>query len=120
MPDYDDIMRVPESFKRKGRRYAWVLDHRNMMSRMQGREYETVKATDVDGAKFKDDPRAKSVDGLIRVGDCILMSCPEKSFLEREEANARRAGRRGVKGVFEEFHEQAGRAGVPSFEDNKK
>lgn len=119
MTDYDDIMRVPQEWKKKGRRYAWVLDHKNMMSRMKGRNYETVKLSDTDGIHFKGDHRA-GVDGLVRVGDCILMSCPEEDVQKREKSNAKRSGKAAVRGVFEEFHEAAAGQGVRSFEDNRK
>lgn len=116
----DEAMYVPEEWKDKRFHYSWVLDDKKAQTVARFKGYEPVRTADESGSKFRSnrDPRA-SVDGLIRVGDCLLMRCAVDSYKKRKQDERRRAGQR-MQAVKEEFHGNVASLGVPSFEDINK
>jgi hypothetical protein len=118
MSDFDDAMRVPDSCKNKNYRYCWVTDEPKMQTIAKMRGYEAILASGPDGAGFKGDPRV-AADGRIRVGDAVLMRCPEPLVREREERRKRK-NRGIINEIKEEYHAQVTGLGIRSFEETTK
>jgi len=122
MADFDEIMKVPEAFKRDGRVYAWVLDHptyKNTMIQAQADGAVTVKTTDEDGQKFLDANDIRiGVDGLIHAGDTVLMSYDAEEYakMEREKSIAANPHRQ-IAAIKQEFNETARASGIKPLDD---
>ena len=124
MSDLDEVLRLKEEDKQDGRHYAWVLDERkhgqssSMQQIMaQAKGYETVKVSDEDGKKFALGTLRQGADGLVRVGDLVLMSCPREEYEKRKaEQDLKSNPYRALQNKKEEFNEAAAEAGIKPLE----
>lgn len=96
--------------------YSWVTDDKRIMSIAKMRGYVVVKASDPEGkALGVDDPRIRT-DGVVGIGDAVLMRCPIDKVSQRNAERAKR-NRMEVAAVKEEFHSAGAQLGVKTFED---
>jgi hypothetical protein len=121
MSDMDDIMKIKEEAKQKGFHYSWVADHgdkdKTQMIKAQARGYVPVKVSDIEGEHFKGDVRV-GVDGLMRVGDAILMKCPDERVESREKERQEQSNAsRQAKLIKEEFNATCRASGVQPLEE---
>jgi hypothetical protein len=116
MTDFDSAMSIPPEWLRKDRQYSWVLDDKRFIPLALGKEYEFVRATDPEGQHFKKgDPRVAQ-DGLIRVGDAVLMRAP-LDVVSKRQAARRRRNREAIENVKKEYHDAVQSQGVATFEE---
>lgn len=120
MTDTNRAMFIDPKYKQPGYYYTWGLDHPNWMTGAQIDGYEMVKIGDPEGKLMvaAGDPRIRTVDGTIRVGDAPLMRI-KKEVKDARDADlaARRKG--AVQAVKEDFKSNVGALGLEAFEDAK-
>jgi len=117
MADFDEILKLQQDKMDKRFEYRWCLDDKKNMVKRNADGY--VKVFLSEETKWKDDPRANTVDGLVRVGDLILMKCPKEKVAERRRARIAKADPgNAYAAVKEEFRQAATKAGVATVEEN--
>jgi len=117
MSDMDLALRIEESKKDPNKVYSWVRDDKLEYHAAQARGYERVLVSQ-EGDRFKDDFRGKGVDGLVRVGDLVLMSCPRDMVEARNKERADRSNpHKQLMNVKEGFKDAAAAAGIRTVED---
>lgn len=124
MADFEELLKVKPEFRKNGRVYGWKLDDPRAKSEMlkaQADGYEFVGLQDEDGKKFAETKDARvGVDGRIRVGDAVLMSCSEEDYEKNQKMLAQKANPHlQVQAIKEEFRAAARAAGVRPLEDNE-
>lgn len=118
MTDINKAMWIDPKYKDPEYEYAWGLDHTYYLTGALVDGYEMVKVSDKDGQKFvaAGDPRVRTADGTIRVGDAPLMRIKKDRKAERErDVRARNSGR--IKTIKEDFKGSVGSLGMEAFED---
>ncbi len=79
-----DMLSLVESTKKPGVHYRWVRcradEHARSVAKHRRKGYEPVKVD--SGVRTHVEPDTRP-DGVIAIGDMILMSCPEALFRQR-------------------------------------